>query len=604
MTSNDINNADSADDAGAWRESLGQLMSQLVDGELSADQHRELVAILESSDEAKRYYLSYLQVHGELGHQWGDELPLRIDHGDEKTEVPLNRPAETQDIRRTFRALGWLFLGMAASGLFFAFVAIPEVRQWDSKPTSVAAVKTDPDIAPDALVLEQTPGDRAASESPTNAGMPEARTELPSTGWNDVAVIVRNEGVEDAALQVGKRLTPGIVRFESGTLQLQFMSGASMVLAGPAELRIDSAKVATLLAGTVKTRVNERAKGFVLNTTEAAVVDIGTEFGLRFDDSGHPEVEVMEGEVEFSLLGADGSTLSSRRVLESEVVAIDRDAPGEAQLAEKAKRDSSTKSSFEGPQIELPIVSLPGNSNEYSQAIREASPLVYWRFESMLDGIVPNEMDKRWAARVVHSDPANPTLSIDGGRLHLQRGDTSRYVTSVDPIHGLDDGPFTVEFWMNPDDLEHSHCVGLAPFLKKDPMAFLGVVEVVTDTFLIHQPGSLRILYRNPPERGQQYGKNVFSPGMVTPGQWHHVTMVKTDESLGLYLNGQSIRVVESHLVSEQKSEDGFRIIMGQLTRDYVMRQFAGSMDEFALYDRALDPAEILQHYQAASVTH
>lgn len=602
MTSNEKPIDNSTKPPTDWRERLSQLMRQLVDDALEPAQQRELVSILESSDDAKRYYLNYLQLHADLGSEWGSEwggedLPLRVDH-DVITESPtVNRASDASDSRATLRALGWLILGMAASSLFFVVMLRPELRPWWAPQTGAVAVKLETrDDVP-----KQPPNEVAVDQDASRQVANEIRTASPKNGWTDVAVIVRNEGVDDQSLQVGMRLAPGVLRFETGTLQLQFMSGATMVLEGPAELKIESAKVATLVAGTVKTRVNDRAKGFILNTADAAVVDIGTEFGLRFDDSGQPEVEVMEGEVEFSLLGADGSTLTSRRVQQSEIVAVDHHDSGPARLADKAKRNAG------GPLLSLPIVAPPATNDQYSALIREHRPLVYWRFETETDGIVPNEMGEKWSAKITQSPgdettvTSEPTITVKQGRLNLQRGDAARCVISDEPIQGLDASDFAIEFWMNPDDLEHSHCVGLTPFLMTEPMAYLSVVEIVTDTFLIHQPGSLRVLYRNPPGRRHEYGKNVFSPGMVTPGQWHHVTMVNSEDALSLYLNGKLVRSLDSEMGNEPTSPEGFRIILGQLTKDLAMRQFAGAIDEFALYDRALEPSEILEHYQVGT---
>lgn len=88
---------------------------------------------------------------------------------------------------------------------------------------------------------------------------------------------------------------------------------------------------------------------------------------------------------------------------------------------------------------------------------------------------------------------------------------------------------------------------------------------------------------------------------MLTPGQWHHVTMVNSEDALSLYLNGIMVRSLDSKTGSEPTSPEGFRIILGQLTKDLAMRQFAGAIDEFALYDHALEPSEILEHYQVGT---
>ncbi len=71
--------------------------------------------------------------------------------------------------------------------------------------------------------------------------------------------------------------------------------------------------------------------------------------------------------------------------------------------------------------------------------------------------------------------------------------------------------------------------------------------------------------------------------------------MVKAEETLALYLNGNLIRTVDIAPGTGVSSPDGFRIILGQLTKVYNERQFAGLMDEFAIYDRALNSSEVLQ---------
>jgi Concanavalin A-like lectin/glucanases superfamily len=140
--------------------------------------------------------------------------------------------------------------------------------------------------------------------------------------------------------------------------------------------------------------------------------------------------------------------------------------------------------------------------------------------------------------------------------------------------------------------------LGLAPFEMKDRTFFLSVVEVVSDTFMIHQPGSLRMLMRNPPESKYELGKNVFSPGKVTPGQWHHVVMVAQEDKLSMFLNGDLIQSVELEANTQPASTEGFRIILGQLSTVSPERQFSGMLDEFALYDRVLSALEISRHHQ------
>jgi Concanavalin A-like lectin/glucanases superfamily len=593
MDNQDSNFHRSDDMTNDVQERIGLLLSRMLDESISADDQHELVEILESSEAAKKYFLGYLQTHSDLSNQWGGDRVNIATEMDLSGITAWSHPVDTGDQRHTWsRALVWLAVGIAASTLFFAlFVNNPVESDPAQSPDSITQNAGPKDVVPLIVDSKSNLWPSIAEE----AAIPEYSESERDPGWSDVAVVVRNEGVADPSLQIGQRLAPGLIHFDSGTLQLQFMSGASMVLSGPAELQIVSAKSATLNSGTAKTRANYRAKGFVLNTADAAVVDIGTEFGISFDPLGQPEVEVIDGEIEFSLLGQDGATLVSRRMGASEVVAVQRDADPGYRLPNKAS------DKLDQLKFELPEAPSPGQYPQYSPAVLESKPLVYWRFEAEPNGKIENAMSDRWDAEVNLSNKEADIQSayVDPeGFLRLNRSRYPRCVTSLEPLHGLDKNDFSVEFWMNPNDLEHSQCLGLAPFEMKDRTFFLSVVEVVSDTFMIHQPGSLRMLMRNPPESKYELGKNVFSPGKVTPGQWHHVVMVAQEDKLSMFLNGDLIQSVELEANTQPASTEGFRIILGQLSTVSPERQFSGMLDEFALYDRVLSALEISRHHQ------
>ena len=70
------------------------------------------------------------------------------------------------------------------------------------------------------------------------------------------------------------------------------------MLQGKSELKLESASRAFLLAGKMTARVPEEAIGFIVNTPQGAIVDLGTEFALSVSDTHVTEVHVLEGEVE------------------------------------------------------------------------------------------------------------------------------------------------------------------------------------------------------------------------------------------------------------------------------------------------------------------
>lgn len=103
---------------------------------------------------------------------------------------------------------------------------------------------------------------------------------------------------DSARPATGSTLTSGWLRLASGTLQIEFFSGARLLLDGPAELRLDSENSAYLLSGKASAYVPEPAQGFVLESPRMNVKDLGTSFGMEVAKDKDPEVHVFDGSVE------------------------------------------------------------------------------------------------------------------------------------------------------------------------------------------------------------------------------------------------------------------------------------------------------------------
>ena len=89
--------------------------------------------------------------------------------------------------------------------------------------------------------------------------------------------------------------------------EIQFRSGANILLEGPATLTISGGNQARLNQGKLVARVPPTASGFQVQTPEARVVDLGTEFAVWVNQ--HPkagartactEIHVLTGTVEIS----------------------------------------------------------------------------------------------------------------------------------------------------------------------------------------------------------------------------------------------------------------------------------------------------------------
>src|SRR5207245_6588511 len=95
--------------------------------------------------------------------------------------------------------------------------------------------------------------------------------------------------------RAGAALPRGRLRLKSGYAHIQFYSGATVILEGPAGFWLTSRTAAYCASGKLRAIVPSQAEGFRIGTPTVEVVDRGTEFGLRVDEGGKAEGHVFQG---------------------------------------------------------------------------------------------------------------------------------------------------------------------------------------------------------------------------------------------------------------------------------------------------------------------
>lgn len=80
---------------------------------------------------------------------------------------------------------------------------------------------------------------------------------------------------------------------------------------------------------------------------------------------------------------------------------------------------------------------------------------------------------------------------------------------------------------------------------------------------------------------------------------WYHVALVRDGQRVGLYLNGNPVPEIMGELEPGSRWETNTIFLGG---RSDNAANFEGKLDEVALYDRALGPDEIAQHFRAAGI--
>jgi hypothetical protein len=432
---------------------------------------------------------------------------------------------------------------------------------------------------------------------------PDARPESPAAVRVEVATAIRLDRVgwepDSEQLGEGGTVLSGRLRLREGRLTLAFFSGVSLTVEGPADLELLGTDRVFCRYGKLRARVPPGGEGFTVLAAGSEVVDLGTEFGLNLEPGGKPRVMVFKGEAAVSVLGKDGRSVRGALLEGRRAVEVDPDA-GRIQEVPPQPEAFAPLAEFVPAPLELP----PG----YAAAILAAEPWGYWRFESLSDGLVPNEVAGR------------PALKAQGGiELEHSPGGNhwARFRADDHAQAFLMDGEwappradgYAVELWVQAD-LPSANAFGqtaLVGLIARDDDRcenHLAYLELATrGRRSPHQPCAVRFLDRWP--AGVSGGANVFSRRTVVPSLWHHVVGQKCGDTLELYVDGERVGTSPAKLNAkdpEDAATTPCRLLVGRLKQRSLpphaseIRPFEGRLDELAVYDRPLTPEEIRRH--------
>jgi len=104
--------------------------------------------------------------------------------------------------------------------------------------------------------------------------------------------------VADSSLRVGDRVKMQTLALEQGEAQVRLPSEVKLTLSGAGEVRFIDPMHARVVHGKVTVDVGAKGKGFILDTPQTRVVDLGTQFGVEARSDGLTDVMVIEGKIE------------------------------------------------------------------------------------------------------------------------------------------------------------------------------------------------------------------------------------------------------------------------------------------------------------------
>lgn len=114
----------------------------------------------------------------------------------------------------------------------------------------------------------------------------------PGTNYELLRAAERSGGAESSDLFAGDGV---LVR--QGVVELEFASGVHAILDGPAELRFEEKDRVRLVRGSARFRVPSDMSGFQVVTDDAVAIDLGTEFAVAVFEDAPDEIHVIDGRV-------------------------------------------------------------------------------------------------------------------------------------------------------------------------------------------------------------------------------------------------------------------------------------------------------------------
>ena len=221
-----------------------------------------------------------------------------------------------------------------------------------------------------------------------------------------------------------------------------------------------------------------------------------------------------------------------------------------------------------------------GPTDAYAKAVMQSKPIAFWRLHDSAKDSASKARHGKFEKGAGPMAPDQDGDSFKGGRMRAE-------------IEGIGD-TYSIEFWFRNGLSNNSRPVTAYLFsrgldgLKSAEGDHLGIGGTYGSA------GRL-LVYQGNQSKGLLTGL-----AQVESKSWHHVAMVRDGERIRVYLNGNPKPDIDGKLGrSYPKSHPQF--FLGGRNDNFA--NLKGSLDEVALYDRALTPEEVSTHFKAIKLT-
>ncbi|MCM8538058.1 MAG: FecR domain-containing protein [Lentisphaeraceae bacterium] len=410
------------------------------------------------------------------------------------------------------------------------------------------------------------------------------------------AVIDKMIGVEwesnSKVFQSGDAVGQDKIKLKKGIVHLEFFSGASVIIEGPAEFDVNSSWRGFCHKGKLRANVPPAAHGFEINTPKSKVVDLGTEFGLDVQE-GEESVVVFDGEVELYAKGKDMKLLTAGKGIQT-------------------KNDTQKSISASNAESFIQTASLEDQHNakileKYSawkkQSLKWTSDnrlISYYNFENEKSSFVRNmtlNPKSNLDGKIIRAERVDGRWENieDGGALEFKKPGSRARVNIPGEFSN-----FTFAAWVRIDSLNrewNSLFMGDSYQIGEPHWQINEDGSLVICVRINNKPKDYHVLYRTK--------KSIWDPSKR--GQWMHISTVysPTQREVRHYVDGKQIyskKITDKWFVDKLKIGPAEIGNWGQPTREdpkFALRNINGRIDELMLFDAALSSEEILKIYEA-----
>ena len=241
---------------------LHDLFDGLVENNLSIKQRDRVQALLQESEEARHFYIRFIDMSASLKY-YADEFL-----GDEN------------DIQSVKPTMGEKIIQFASPLLAIAAIFTVGLYLFHSFDTATSTDSVTPS-SENEIVIEF---DKVITTDDT------------------VAVLTKSVGVQWSKQtgfrpELGSTLEPSRLQIQKGLVQIEFLQGSTVILEGPVDFKILNSNEGVLSEGKLRATVPQVARGFTVNLPKGRLIDLGTEFGLNVHPGGSTEIFVYKGNV-------------------------------------------------------------------------------------------------------------------------------------------------------------------------------------------------------------------------------------------------------------------------------------------------------------------